>query len=155
MDTITTQSQTETKQAPKRPATLSEADLLAKRKEQEALRAKAQAEANAYASKLQALLKEGAELGGMALDSLAESLGASANKAGRPTESAFLAFTAAVAHRKLSYDRRADLCRKANAVCKEEHKPVARITSKANAQRGSQTYAINQPVALAENIGAE
>lgn len=112
-------------------------------------KAKGKAEATAFIAKCQALLQEGAELGNIALDEIASNLGLSANKLGRPTESAYVAFMSAMAHRpQLSYERRADLAKKANAAVSALHKPVAVIKAKAASTDGSASYRFNAPAKL-------
>jgi hypothetical protein len=97
--------------------------------------------------------KIGASLGFNCLLSLAQAMGESAGKTGRPSPETFHAFTTALTQRKLSYEQRAELARKANASVKEGFKPLAVITGKATHDRGSQTYRFNVPAATSEQLG--
>lgn len=119
---------------------------------------KAKQEAQAFAERVKAMLREGSELGNIALDQLAEMLGESANKSGRPTETAYLSFALAVAHRgaTLTYERRADLCRKAIAAGRKAnplHKDVAVQKAKATSATGSASYRINAPASVEIALG--
>jgi hypothetical protein len=80
-------------------------------------------------------------------------MGESASKAGRPSSETYHAFTTALTGRKLSYEQRSELARKANANVKEGFKPVAVITGKATHDRGSQTYRFNVPALTSEQLG--
>lgn len=110
--------------------------------------AQAEAEANAYFNTVSSMLAEGAKLGALARLHLAHLMGASTNKSGRPTEAAYTAFVASTASAKLSYEQRAELCRKANAAVPDMHKPVAVLTAKANQNTGAARFRINLPVAV-------
>lgn len=116
---------------------------------QQAAQAKGKAEGKAYIAKLVSVLQEGAELGNIALDTIAEELGASGNKLGRPSESAFLAFASAIAHRPgMTFERRNDLAKKCNAKCNPMHKPVAVLKAKGSATQGTASYRFNAPASV-------
>lgn len=119
----------------------------------EALQNKVNAEVLAFSTLCQAARKAGSELGFQALLALASAMGESVSKVGRPSSETFHAFTTAMTGRKLSYEQRAELARKANASVKEGHKPCAVITGKATHDRGAQTYRFNVPAATAEQLG--
>lgn len=117
------------------------------------MKATAQQEAAQFKSQVRELLATGAKLGNLALDSLAESLGANASKAGRPAESDYLAFVFAMAYRSADYKRRADLCQKANAKVQAGFRSVAILKARASHANGSASYRINAPVAVDVAIG--
>lgn len=119
----------------------------------EALQAKVNAEVTSFSAMCQATRKAGSELGFQALLVLASAMGESGSKVGRPSAETYHAFTTALTGRKLSYEQRAELARKANASVKEGHKPVAVITGKATHDRGAQTYRFNVPASTAEQLG--
>lgn len=116
----------------------------------------AQSEADAYIALIRQAMAAGAELKGMALDAVARNLGQHANKFGKPTESAYLAFASAVAGSKLSVERITDLAKKANAAQREitpsadlaKLKPVATLKAKGSSHTGSASYRFNLPVAV-------
>jgi hypothetical protein len=119
----------------------------------EALQAKVNAEVVAFSNACQSARKIGSELGFQALLVLASAMGESGSKVGRPSSETYHAFTTALTGRKLSYEQRAELARKANASVKEGHKPLAVITGKATHDRGSQTYRFNVPALTSEQLG--
>lgn len=119
----------------------------------EALQAKVNAEVTSFSAMCQATRKAGSELGFQALLVLASAMGESGSKVGRPSAETYHAFTTALTGRKLSYEQRAELARKANASVKEGHKPIAVITGKATHDRGAQTYRFNVPASTAEQLG--
>lgn len=116
---------------------------------QQDAQAKGNAEGLAFLAKIKAILDEGAELGNIALDTLAGELGKSGSKLGRPSETAFVAFMSALAHRPaMAYDRRADLAKKANAKVNPIHKPVAVLKAKAASTQGTASYRFNAPASV-------
>jgi len=118
-----------------------------------ALQAKVNAEVLEFSIACQTARKIGASLGFNCLLSLAQAMGESAGKTGRPSPETFHAFTTALTQRKLSYEQRAELARKANASVKDGCKPLAVITGKATHDRGSQTYRFNVPASTSEQLG--
>ena len=118
-----------------------------------AMQAKVNGEVLEFSNACQLARKVGASLGFNCLLSLAQAMGESANKTGRPTPETYHAFSTALTQRKLSYEQRAELARKANASVKEGFKPIAVITGKATHDRGSQTYRFNVPALTSEQLG--
>jgi hypothetical protein len=130
------------------PATQTEAEA-----KQKAFHAQCEAEVKSYSESRLASRQAGVKLGFGSLIILAQALGASADKKGLPSESAADNFFGAMKGRKLSYEQRAEIARKANAEVPEGHKPVAVITAKANDQRGAQAYRFNTSALTAEALG--
>lgn len=119
----------------------------------EAFHAEVSAEVEAYSKQRQIARQTGRNLKFAALILLAESLGESASKTGNPSPEASDNFLGAMIGRKLSYEQRAEIARKANAKVPYGNKPVAVITAKANDQRGAQSYRFNLPVMTKEALG--
>jgi len=118
------------------------------------IRAKAKVEAFSFTESIKALIESGSKLGALAIDELATSVGESANKMGKPSETPYLALVVALSHQSgLTYGRRSELMRKANAATPLGHKPVAVIKAKASADRGAASYRLNAPVALDIALG--
>ena len=89
-----------------------------------AMHAKVNGEVLEFSNSCQLARKVGAALGFNCLLSLAQAMGESANKTGRPSPETYHAFATALTQRKLSYEQRAELARKANASVKEGFKPL-------------------------------
>lgn len=118
-----------------------------------ALAIKVNAEVLEFSNAARLARQLGANLGFACLLSLAQAMGESASKAGRPSPETYHSFITALTGRKLSYEQRAELARKANASVPEGGKPVAVITGKATHDRGGQTYRFNVPALTAEQLG--
>lgn len=119
----------------------------------ELLRDQAKGEADAFFTAVQSMATAAQDIGPIALSFLAERLGASANKLGRPGEVSYLAFVAAMTGRNLSYAQRAELARVANGAVPLGHKPVAVVRAKASNSQGAASYRFNTPASVEITLG--
>lgn len=113
------------------------------------------AEAQAWLEKVRSVIEDGAKIGSIALGFLAEEVGKTTSKAGRPAPIEFHAFVLAMERRGATYGQRAELCRKMNRNVPAGHKVVAPEKAKATAANGSASYKVNSPASVSINLGEQ
>ncbi len=151
VNTMSTTIETSVKSPAVKPAAVSDKD--AAQAKQNAIKAAATVEAQAFGARVKALIAEAEAIGNLALNELASGLGESANKLGKPGESAYLSFLIAMSHRKADYNRRAELAKIANASVPFGHKPVAIVKAKASSAQGQASYRFNAPAVVEIALG--
>jgi hypothetical protein len=110
-------------------------------------------EAKAFLAKVEDLAAEGNALGYEALCAIANAMGKTSNKFGRPDIVTFIAYAMAMSGRNLSVRSRLDLAQIANKACGPFSKPAFKVAAKGSELDTQLSAKLNMPAQFELAIG--